>query len=82
MTSVRAYVDRIEDDIAVLLLGDQEERTIHFPVAFLPAQTREGAVLRLNLAADREDEEQTTRQVDDLRGRLMHRGPTHDDYED
>lgn len=82
MKSVRAYLDRIEDDIGVLLLGEEEERTVHFPLAFLPKNVKEGTVLRLSIAPDHEDEEKTARAVDDLRGRLMHRGPSHDDYED
>lgn len=82
MKRVRAYLDRIEGDVGVLLLGEQEEQAVQFPLAYLPANIREGAVLRLHFEPDREDEEATHQAVEEVRGRLMHRGPTHDDYED
>ena len=83
MKSVRAYVDRIEDNIGVLLLGDKEQQPVDFPLAFLPKGIKEGMILHLNFVRDKEEEEATYRAVEDLRGRLMHHGgPAHDDYED
>ena len=38
------FVDRIEDDVAVLLVGDRE---IQIPASLLPKGTREGEVLKL-----------------------------------
>ena len=85
MMSVRAYVDRIEGNVGVLLLGEQEHATVDFPLAFLPADVKEGMVLHLNFVRDKdeqEEEESTYRAVENLRDRLMHRGPVHDDHED
>ena len=43
---VRAVVDRISGDIAVLLV-EPHEAELHLPAAVLPAEAREGTVLRL-----------------------------------
>lgn len=51
---MRAFVDRIEAQIATLLLGDDESVTICLPVTLLPPGAREGAVLQLSLRYDEE----------------------------
>jgi len=41
---MRAVVDRIEGDIAILLLGDEEIK-VNLPRRYLPAGTRESSIL-------------------------------------
>ena len=53
-----AVVDRIEGDIAVLLVGPDEFK-VDFPVSLLPP-VRDGSLLRLNVELN-ESEEQSRR---------------------
>jgi len=48
---ITAVVDRFEEDMAVLLLGDEEEQVI-FPAAFLPEDIEEGDYLSLDISYD------------------------------
>ena len=64
-----AVVDRIEGEMAVLLVGPSELR-VDFPVSLLPP-IHEGAVLKLSIEVD-EDEEQSRRQkAQSLLGKLL-----------
>ena len=49
---MRAFVDRIDGDRAVLLLGENEEVQIALPMNWLPKETMESTVLRLDLSID------------------------------
>jgi len=52
--SFRAFVDRIEGDKAVLLVGDREQHRVVLPVEYLPDGVGEGAILTVNLGYDSE----------------------------
>jgi hypothetical protein len=47
-----AYLDRIEDGIAVLLLGEDEGDRWQVPARYLPAAAREGQALAITFAVD------------------------------
>lgn len=49
---MRAFVDRIENGIAVHLLGDDESIEVGIPVAWLPSAVREGVCLRVDFTID------------------------------
>ncbi len=55
----RVYVDRIEGERAVLVIGEAGRETASLPARLLPAGTREGAALDLTVAPAQGD---TTRQ--------------------
>lgn len=57
---IKAIIDRLEDETAILLAGEPE-RSINWPKALLPANAREGDILEITLAIDKE----ATRQVKD-----------------
>jgi hypothetical protein len=67
---VRAFVDRIEEDGAVLLVGD-EGRDAIWPVDSLPQGAREGSVLRVVIRLDEDATRQTEDVVDSLIERLQ-----------
>lgn len=48
---MKAVVDRIENGIAVLLIGDNEVR-VDFPLYLLPQGAREGSFLTIKLELD------------------------------
>ena len=49
---VRAFVDQINDPVALLLLGEDESVKLHLPLSWLPKGVKEGTVLRLILEID------------------------------
>jgi len=45
-------VDRIEGEIATVLLGDDESVIVNLPLAWLPPDVTEGMVLQLTVTVD------------------------------
>ncbi len=54
---IEAFVDRIEGDVAVLLVRDGAY-SIAWPAALLPDDTREGSVIEVSLAVNQRATEQ------------------------
>ena len=50
--TIRAFVDRIEGDKAVLLVGDTEVETVVLPTKYLPEGAGEGSVLVIAIKYD------------------------------
>ncbi|EKU71824.1 DUF3006 domain-containing protein [Selenomonas sp. F0473] len=48
---ISAYVDRFEEEYAVLLLGESMKK-VNFPRAFLPDDIGEGDYIRISVARD------------------------------
>ncbi len=70
--TLRATVDRIEDgDIAVLMIGEDEQMQLDVPRALLPPATDEGAHLRITIKLDRESRNETAARVKNLREKLL-----------
>jgi hypothetical protein len=72
--SRRGVVDRIVEEVAVILVGD-EETEHHVPVDELPPGTGEGAIVRLTFSHDRVqvtgvEEGETERLRDEMSERL------------
>jgi len=51
----RVFVDRIEGERAVLVLGAEGRETVSVPRRLLPPETKEGAALELSLAPAPDD---------------------------
>ena len=65
---ISAYLDRFEEDKAVLLLGDEMKKVV-FPSCFLPEGAEEGVYLKINIFLDEETTEQAeTEAMELLRG--------------
>ncbi|MCC6446751.1 MAG: DUF3006 domain-containing protein [Armatimonadetes bacterium] len=62
----RAFLDRIEGDIAVLLLGDEEQNKVMLPARYLPKDTREGVVLTCSFRVEEEETESARSRVQSL----------------
>ncbi|MEN6521791.1 MAG: DUF3006 domain-containing protein [Armatimonadota bacterium] len=69
MTDLRAMVDRIEDKMAVLLVGDEDYRLV-LPVSFLPEDAAEGDVLSLSIAVDTAATRDAKQRISDIIDRL------------
>lgn len=60
---MRAFIDRIEDGIATLLLGEDESAVIELPMIWLPTGSQEGAVLSIEIRLDTQSTEQSKHDV-------------------
>lgn len=62
---ISAYIDRFEEDIAVLYLGD-EMKKVNFPKEFFPEGVGEGDYLRIDIAYDKEATDRAAQEALDL----------------
>ena len=71
---IHAVIDRIEDnDMAVILLGDDEKEQIDLPVAFLPEGASDGDHLLITITLDAESRAAGEDQIRSLQERLLKR---------
>ena len=70
----RGFVDRIEGDKAVLLVGGHEEWSVILPKEILPDGAGEGSVLRITIEFDSEQTAEAAEQVSELIDKLTGRG--------
>jgi hypothetical protein len=62
------FLDRIEGDVAVLILGESQE--VKLPKSLLPSGAQEGEVLQLSLVRDPEATKKAQERVDKKRADL------------
>lgn len=76
-TGFHAVIDRIEDnEIAVVLLGDDEKDQIDLPVSFLPSGATDGDHLRITITLDEESRDAMQEKIRKLQEELLNRGKT------
>lgn len=70
-TATIAFLDRFEDGKAILLLGDDQRRTIILPAELMPSEAREGSYLVISIRFDPEltakSREEVERSIQKLR---------------
>jgi hypothetical protein len=59
---ITATIDRFEEDIAVLLVGE-EENVVNVPRSSLPPEAKQGDVLRLEATIDHDEAERRRESV-------------------
>lgn len=69
MSAIRVVIDRIEGEMAVLLVGDENCRVV-LPKNFLPEDAAEGAVLNLTFEVDEAATDEAKQHVQNLIDRL------------
>lgn len=68
---IHAVVDRIEDnDVAVLLLGNDEKTQVDFPASFLPDGASDGDHLKITISIDKESGDRASSRVKNLQDKL------------
>jgi hypothetical protein len=70
---MKAVIDRVEGEIAVLLLGDESTK-LNIPLSLLPDGCREGDILTISFERDVVGTEQTKERVSGLMERLKKKG--------
>lgn len=72
-TTFQGFIDRIEGEIAVILLGKEEEASIQIPKVFLPPEAKEGTILSFKITAapdkTREAKKKVQRMIEKLKNR-------------
>jgi hypothetical protein len=66
---MRAVIDRVEGELAVLLVGDESIK-LNVPLSLLPAGCKEGDVLNISFERDTEETEQAKERVSGLMEKL------------
>lgn len=64
--STKIIVDRIEGDLAVLVLYDDDRMRFNFPIDRLPDGVKDGDHLQLSFAKDEAGRESEKNRIDDL----------------
>jgi hypothetical protein len=70
---MKATIDRIEGELAVLLVGDGRIK-VNMPLALLPEGCREGDILNISLERDLEATRQAREKVSSLIEKLRNKG--------
>jgi hypothetical protein len=70
---MKATIDRVEDKIAVLLLGDENTK-LNIPLSQLPDGCKEGDILNVSFERDPEATSQARERVSGLMEKLKKRG--------
>ncbi|HEU0172766.1 MAG TPA: DUF3006 domain-containing protein [Blastocatellia bacterium] len=67
---IKAFIDRIESGLAVILLSDDSGVQFDLPLEYLPPGTEAGDHLVITFQLDPESREETLRSVTELKRRL------------
>ncbi len=67
---MKAIIDRVEGELAVLLLGDTGEFRLNFPLSLLPVGCKEGDILNISIERDLATTQQTKERVSGLMDKL------------
>lgn len=67
---MKATLDRIEGDMAVLLVRDDESIRLNMPLALLPEGCREGDILNISVTKDEKATEDARARISSLQARL------------
>lgn len=73
MNSFKVTFDRIEENIAVLLVRDEENIKINIPLFLLPDQTKEGEILDITITRNKKETEEARKRVSALLEKLQNK---------
>ena len=72
VVSLHAVIDRLEDnDLAVVLVGEDESAQVDWPVSLLPEGAQDGDHLRIMIELDEDSRRASEKRVKELRERLL-----------
>jgi hypothetical protein len=69
-SSIKVFIDRIEGDLAVLVLYDDDSVKFNLPRKYLPGGISEGGYLQLTFAIDKASQEEEKQKIDGLLKKL------------
>jgi hypothetical protein len=71
---MKAVIDRVEGDLAVVLMGDKGEFKLNIPLSLLPEGCKEGDVLNVSFERDPGATEQAKERTSSLMDKLKKKG--------
>jgi hypothetical protein len=71
---IKVCVDRIEEGLAVLVVWDDHDMQLEWPVSLLPESIREGSVLSISVSQDEQTRSETRDKVSGLLQKLIQKG--------
>ena len=71
---MKAVIDRVEGDLAVVLVGEKGEFKLNLPLSLLPGGCKEGDVLNISIERDSAATDQAKERVTDLMEMLKKKG--------
>lgn len=72
--AVKVEIDRLEGDLAVLVLADDDKVKFNLPLKYLPEGVESGDHLTMSFKIDKESRAQVQREVEDLLRELTDKG--------
>ncbi|MFW5998885.1 MAG: DUF3006 domain-containing protein [Bacillota bacterium] len=73
---MKLTVDRIENDIAVLLIRPEEKEELQIPIRYLPEEVEEGDILKVDFTIDGEETKAAEKRVGNLINKLKNKDNT------
>ena len=73
MKNFKVTLDRIEENIAVLLVRDEEKIKINVPIFLLPKGSQEGDILDITIVRDVQETEDAKERVSSLLEKLRNK---------
>lgn len=73
MIEVKVTVDRIENDIAVMLIRPEEKDSIEIPLKYLDIKVEEGDILNINFKQLEEEKKEAEKRVGNLLDKLKNK---------
>lgn len=70
---MKVTVDRIENDIAVMLIRPEENDSIEIPLKYLDIKVREGDLLNINFKQLEEEKKEAEKRVGNLLDKLKNK---------
>lgn len=71
--SIKVIIDRIEGDLAVLVLYDDDRVKFNLPISYLPEGSRGGDHFQMSFVKDELSRESEKKRIDNLLGELKAR---------
>ena len=66
----KGYLDRIEEDFAVVYFGDKEYK-VDIPKNFMPKDIKEGINLKITISTDENSDKKVSNNIEELRKKLL-----------
>ncbi|MBI3948875.1 MAG: DUF3006 domain-containing protein [Acidobacteria bacterium] len=73
--AIKVVIDRIEGDLAVLVLYDDDRVKFNLPLQYLPKGVRGGDHLRMSFTVDEESREAEKQKIEELYEELLGKKP-------
>lgn len=70
---MKVTVDRIENDIAVMLIRSDEKHSLEIPIKYLPDKINEGDILNLSFEKMEKETKEAEKRVGDLLNKLKNK---------